>query len=249
MKIALTQSEGRLVGLAEALTERGHEVIRQPLIRTEPLVSEEVRGQAERLLACDWLLFTSSSAVEAWHALGLPLNNIHPRVGVVGEKTAEVILSYGGEVSLIGEPQNAEGLATVFLEQEVRGQETKGQEVERTVGLPQGNRSLQTLKERLGAHGVQTFPVTLYETVTCPWQAKEVDAVVLASPSAAQALPEEVGKRVTLVLLGPSTSAAIARRGWRYVQAEMPSAKAILKILEREAEEKEEVKQKSKEVA
>lgn len=232
MRIALTQSEGRLAGLAEALMKLGHEVIRQPLIRTQPLVSEEVRGQAERLLACDWLLFTSSSAVEAWHALGLPLSDIRPRVGVVGEKTAEVIRSHSGKVSLTGEPQNAEGLADVFLGQELKGQETKGQEVGKTVGLPQGNRSLRTLQERLGAHRVQTFPVTIYETVTCPWQAEEVDAVVLASPSAAQALPEEVGKRVTLISLGPSTSAAIARRGWAFVQASVPSTEGILETFD-----------------
>ena len=115
MKIALTQSEGRLAGLAEALRERGHEVVRQPLIRTQPLVSEAVRGRAERLLPCDWLLFTSPNAVEAWHALDLPLQNIGSTIGVVGEKTAEAVRALGGEVALTGKPQNAEGLAEVFL--------------------------------------------------------------------------------------------------------------------------------------
>ena len=223
MRIALTQSEGRLAGLADALTSRGHEVIRQPLIRTKPLLSKEVRERAERLLGCIWLLFTSPNAVEAWRALDLPLRNIHPKVGVVGERTAETVCAYGGVVSLIGNPQNAEGLAEAFLRQEVRG----------SVGLPRGNRSLETLQERLEAHSVQTFPITIYETVTCPWLSEEVvDAVVLASPSAAEALPGEVGKRARLISLGPSTSAAIARRGWRYTQADAPNADAILRTFE-----------------
>ncbi len=223
MKIALTQSEGRLAGLADALTSCGHEVICQPLIRTQPLTSEEVRGRAEKLLSYDWLLFTSPNAVEAWHALGLPFRNIHPNVGVVGEKTARAVYSFGGKVSLTGEPQNAEGLADAFLRQEVRG----------SAGLPQGNRSLKTLQERLEAHGVQTSSVTIYETATCPWRIEqEVDAVVLASPSAAEALPEKVGKRVKLISLGPSTSEAIVLRGWTCVQAEAPNADAILRTFE-----------------
>ena len=152
MKVALTQSEGRLAGLAEALTERGHEAIRQPLIRTEPILNEVVRGRAEELLGCSWLLFTSPNAAEAWHALGLPFKNIYPKVGVVGEKTARAVRTFSGEVALIGEPQNAEGLADTFLRREVTRQEVKV-----TVGLPRGNRSLTTLQERLEARGVKTL--------------------------------------------------------------------------------------------
>ncbi len=236
MKVALTQSEGRLAGLAEALTERGHEAIRQPLIRTEPMLSEAVRGQAERLLECSWLLFTSPNAAEAWHALGLPFKNINPKIGVVGEKTARAVHTFSGEVALIGEPQNAAGLADTFL---------RRQEVKVTVGLPRGNRSLKILQERLGAGGVKTSPVTIYQTVTCDWQAGEVDAVILASPSAAEALPEEVGKRAKLISIGPSTSAAVIGRGWRCIQAETPSAEAvertIVRTFEREEKGKEEV--------
>lgn len=222
MKVALTQSEGRLAGLAEALTEGGHEVVRHPLIRTEPILNEEVRGRAEDLLGCSWLLFTSPNAVEAWHALGLPLENVDPKVGVVGEKTAQAIRQFGAEVALIGEPQNAEGLAATFLRREVEG----------PVGLPRGNRSLKTLQERLEAHGVETLPVTVYQTLTCDWRAGEVDAVVLASPSAAEALPEEVGKHAKLISIGPSTSQAVERRGWHCRQAETPGAEDILKVFE-----------------
>ena len=230
MKIALTQSEGRLAGLAEALSAQGHEVIRQPLIQTKPLVNEEVRGQAEELLSCTWLLFTSPSAVEAWHVLGLPLQSIEPRIGVVGEKTAQAIRAFKGEVALTGKPQNAEGLADTFL------REVDLQEVQQTVGLPRGERALKTLQIRLEARGVQTLSVTIYQTVTCSWQIEEVDAVILASPSAAEALPEAVGRRAKLVSLGPSTSAAITERGWHYVQAKTPNSEAVLKMFKREEE-------------
>ena len=109
------------------------------------------------------------------------------------------------------------------------------------VGLPRGNRSLKTLQERLGAHGVETSAVTIYETRTCDWRAGEVDAVILASPSAAEALPDEVGKHAKLISIGPSTSRAVERRGWRCVQAETPSTEAVLRTIAKVFEREEEV--------
>ena len=44
LRIALTQSEGKLVALEQGLLEGGFEVIRAPLIETKPLVSKEVKG-------------------------------------------------------------------------------------------------------------------------------------------------------------------------------------------------------------
>lgn len=84
--VLLTHAEGRLEGLAEALAARGFQPVHLPLIATRPL---PVSARAAReLLGCDWLLFTSRSAVAAWCALGLPLAGARPRLGAVGEATA-----------------------------------------------------------------------------------------------------------------------------------------------------------------
>ena len=81
-RVALTQSEGGLMGLEEGLLERGFDVIRAPLIETKPILSEEVKQRASALLSCPWLLFTSPSAVEVWAALDLSFKRNF--IGTVG---------------------------------------------------------------------------------------------------------------------------------------------------------------------
>lgn len=223
MKVALTQSVGRLMGLEPALTARGYEVVRSPLIRTEPLLSAAVRERAAALLACPWLLFTSPAGVESWRALKLPLEGLRARLGAVGAKTAKVIAGCGGELALIGEPATAEGLAEAFLESPLAAS---------PVGLPRGDRALPTLPVLLEKMGFAVRPVVIYRTRLLPWVAGEVQAVILASPSAVEALPEEVGVSATLIAIGPSTGAAIRELGWRCVQAARPEATAVLAALE-----------------
>ena len=232
MRVALTQSEGRLAGLERALQERGFDVLRVPLIQTEPLLTPAVREAARALIGLPWLLFTSPAGVEAWGALGLPLESFSlngSRLGAVGDKTARALLEGGSEVSLVGEPQNAAGLAAVFLERGGEG----------PVGLPQGNRALPTLRDTLVRHGFETYPVVIYQTVGLEWadavkgDIKGVDVVVLSSPSAVAGLPDEVGARARLVTLGPSTADAVTARGWRAECAERPDAAAVIEVIER----------------
>ena len=221
VRVALTQSEGKLVGLEEGLLERGYEVVRQPLIETTPLLSEDVKGRARKLLECPWLLFTSPSAVEAWNALGLPFTQ--NLIGAVGQKTAAAIEARGGSVHLVGEPQTSAGLADAFLQ---------SAKAAGPVGLPRGNRALPTLQDTLETNGFETYPLVIYQTVEQLWNANDVDVVVLSSPSAVEALPNEVGKHAKLIALGPSTGAEINAYGWRYEQAKRPDSEAVLDLLE-----------------
>ena len=221
LKVALTQSPGKLAGLEAGLLERGFEVVRSPLIKTEPLLTEAVRKRAEDLLACPWLLFTSPSGVEAWGALELGFGRA--RLGAVGAKTAAALESLGGTVSLVGEPQTSLGLAEAFLQSAC---------ARAPVGLPRGDRALPTLQDALEKNGLETRPLVVYRTVTNAFSADDVDVVVLSSPSAVEALPRGVGARAVLVALGPSTGAAIEEYGWSYVQAERPDADAVIDALE-----------------
>ena len=228
MRVALTQSEGRLEGLEKALQARGFDVVRAPLIQTEPLLTPAVREAARALIGLPWLLFTSPAGIEAWEALGLPLEDASlngSRLGAVGDKTARALLQCGGEVSLVGEPQNAAGLAAVFLERGGEG----------PVGLPQGNRALPTLRDTLVHHGFETYPVVIYKTVGLEWpdDVKGVNVVILSSPSTVESLPDEVGARARLVTLGPSTADAVAARGWRAECAERPDAASVVEVIER----------------
>ena len=265
MRIVLTHAPGRFEGLDAALRRRGHTVVRAPLIATVPRTGEDVRAAAEALLTLPWLLFTSRSAVEAWSALeagwrapGEPAGGA-PRVGAVGRKTASALRAAGAEPALVAEraPRSA-GLADAFLQHP---------EAASPVGLPQGDRALPTLRRALERAGFETRPLVLYETVTQPWPgdatgsdagavgagrgdngagdaaalraaASAAELIVLASPSAADALPAEAAGRAALVAIGPTTAAALERRGLSPRQARAPSVGGVLEEVEAVAQER-----------
>ena len=273
MRIILTHAPGRFEGLETGLRRRGHTVVHAPLIATRARTGEEVRAAAEALLSLPWLLFTSRSAVEAWSALEVgwraPAGRSpgEPRVGAVGRKTASALRAAGAEPALVAErASRASGLADAFLQHP---------EAASPVGLPQGDRSLPTLRRALERAGFETRPLVLYETVTRPWTGdaagsavaatgiaanriaaagvtaagvtasdaasdaatRGAELVVLASPSAVDALPGEVAGRATLIAIGPTTAAALQRRGVACRQARAPSVGGVLDAIEAVAAE------------
>jgi uroporphyrinogen-III synthase len=221
-RVVLTQSPGRLDGLDALLAARGYEVVRRPLVETVPRTDARTRASAASLAALPWLLLTSRSTVEALAALAVDLAG--PRLGAVGPATAGAAEAAGGKVELTAVPSNAEGLAHAFLgHPEARG----------PVGLPRGNRALSTLEEMLGEAGIATRPLVVYDTRTRDWRDGAFDAVVLASPSAVEALPEAAARAGRLVTLGSTTSAAARARGWSCEEAALPTAEETLAALER----------------
>lgn len=227
MRVALTQSEGRLDGLADALAGAGHEVLRAPLVTSRPRLDESTALSARSLLACPWLLVTSRATVEAWQALGLPFAG--PALGAVGPGTARAIERAGGKVALVADPPDAAGLAATFL-RHVDPATLTG-----PVALPGGDRARLELSDTLTEAGVDTRPLVVYDTVRRAWTLAPdaVDAVLLASPSAVEAVPDEVARRAALVALGPSTSAALRSRGFTPLQASAPDTGGVLTVLER----------------
>lgn len=222
MKVLLTHREGRLEGLTAALGARGFKVAHVPLIETELLQGDEVVASARALLASDWLLFTSRTAVQAWAALGLPLTGEVPKLGVVGAGTGEEVARLGGTVALTAEPAHARGLLATF-----RARVTPPARV----GLPCGEQSLPTLADGLTQAGFGVAKVPLYRTVTKPFPAVKADLIVLASPSAVTALPETIAAQAQLVALGPSTSQAVRERGWHATEARTPDVTGVVQAV------------------
>ncbi|HEX7005450.1 MAG TPA: uroporphyrinogen-III synthase [Trueperaceae bacterium] len=221
-RVALTHSAGRLDDLAALLEERGFEVVRSPLVETVPRTDERTAAAAATLMSLPWLLITSRSTVEAIEELGGFAEG--PLIGAVGPATAAALQEVGAMVTFVATPNNARGLAHAFLAHPLaRG----------PVGLPRGNRALETLEQELGEAGFATRPLVVYDTRPQPWRGDGADALVLASPSAVEALPTEVGSRSRLVTLGETTSAAVRSRGWRCEEAQEPTAQATLAALER----------------
>ena len=221
-RVALTHSPGRLDDLVRLLQERGFEVVRQPLIETVPRTDPRTRAAAAGLMRLPWLLLTSRSTVEAIVELGGFADG--PLLGAVGPATARAIEAAGGQVALVANPHNAIGLANAFLAHP---------QAAGPVGLPRGNRALETLERELGEAGYATRPLVLYDTRQLQWQGEPADALVLASPSAVEALPAEVAARARLVTLGGTTSAAVRGRGWSCEEASEATPEATVAAIER----------------
>jgi uroporphyrinogen-III synthase len=217
--VALTQSLGRLETLEPRLKARGFQVLRVPLVRTVVLPTN-----LEPLRACPWWLISSVATVEALKTLGADF--AAHRFGAVGQATASAIHVTGGRVDLIAPEGNAASLAQQFLMLEPSG---RGEQV----GLPCGDRTLSTLSDELTRAGIITHKLCVYSSQPNPWplDVAQPDLIVLASPTAAHALPEHIAARASLIALGATTAASIHARGWTCRVAREPTAEALLELL------------------
>lgn len=227
MRVALTQSRGRLEVVQEMLGARGYEVLRQPLIETQPFLDEGTKLSAQKLLECSWLLFTSRTAAETWQKLSLDISlkpetrNPKPYIGAVGKKTAEALQQIGAEVSIIADQQNAENFAEMFLNHPKAAS---------PVGLPQGDKALGTVQQKLEAAGFEVRPLVVYKTILHPHRFDNIDVIVFSSPSAVEAA-ENIG-RAKIVAIGATTRKAVEARGWQGVQSASPEAVSIVEAID-----------------
>ncbi|WP_299430943.1 uroporphyrinogen-III synthase [uncultured Meiothermus sp.] len=224
MTVALTQSEGRLEGLESRLRQRGLEVWRVPLVRTQTRQGADL----SRLLDCPWWLFSSVAAVRAVLELGGSLQG--RRLGAVGEATKEALEQAGGLVELLGSATHAASLAEAFIALGEAG----------CVGLPQGHRALPTLARGLSEAGHQVRAVIVYDTFSLPWpdHLETPDLTLLASPSAAEALPVRIGANTHCLALGPTTARCLRERGWPHTTLPNPSEEEVVATIEQILERK-----------
>lgn len=217
MKVALTQSAGRLAELEPMLKERGFEVCRFPLVETSTIENADLQP----LFSCPWWLFTSVAAVKA--LVGLKADFSNRRLGAVGGATAKALQEAGGKLGLVSPRADAASLAEAFIARGEAG----------PVGLPQGDRALPTLADALACAGYPVVKVTVYRTTSGPWpQGVLPNITVLTSPSAVEALPQEVAERSSLVALGPSTAGALRARGLPHQVANEASVEGVLQAIE-----------------
>lgn len=231
-RIVLTRPAEQSAQLAARVAELGGEPVIWPLIRIAPV--EDAAG----LDAClreldrfDWIALTSANAARAvldrLAALGLPARALaRTRVACVGPRTAEAVREAGIEADLIPERADGLGLAAALAAVAPPGAR---------VLLPRSDRAEPDLPEALRRSGLQPVEVLAYRTVPVEVPpddpvrravlAGEVDAVLLASGSAAGALAAALGPelepwavrpagagRPLVACIGRPTAAA-ARRG------------------------------------
>jgi uroporphyrinogen III methyltransferase/synthase len=185
VKIVVTRSGGQAEPLVARLEALGHEVVRCPLIRIDPLGDEPIDPSPY-----DWIVVTSPNGA---HELARRLASAPLRIAAIGPGTAAALGEHGLHAELVPETHTQEGLAAELPPGRV------------LLAAAEGARRL-LVDER----GADFLP--LYRTVELRPPAPVGDVALLASASAARALAA-TGARLPVVAIGPQTAAEARERG------------------------------------
>ncbi|MGQ0723426.1 MAG: uroporphyrinogen-III synthase, partial [Candidatus Eiseniibacteriota bacterium] len=227
--VLVTREEGGGGPLSAALRSRGARVVNLPLLETLPPEDPgALRAEAARLDSYDWVVLTSARAARA--LAEATRNGGQPRLAVVGEATAREARARGWEPAVVGRGGAAD-LAVALAE--------SGAKLD-------GARVLWAAADRARSDGVRALEsagasvrvVTAYRTVTRrhaevrgTLAGEAIDAVALASPSAAEALAAGLaGAWFTLPVaaIGATTADAARRLGFTdVVTADRPDFEAL----------------------
>ena len=193
MRVVVTRAEVQADPLAERLEALGHEVVRCPLLRIEPIGDEPIDPAPY-----DWVVVTSpNGAAELARRLVAPPR----RLAAIGPGTEAELRTRGLRPDLVPAVSTQEGVLA---------------ELPRPAGsvlFAGAEDARRLLVDELGADFI-----ALYRTRTVrPTKPPQGDLVVLASASAARAYAE-LGLSIPAVSIGPETTAAAQEAGVRVVQ-------------------------------
>ena len=231
--VLLTRAAERSDTLATALAELGADTFSFPVIATGPPESLAALDAAiARLPGYDWVVFTSSNAVDAFMArlevAGRDLRALGGvRVCCVGPATAARTASVGLLADLVPKDATAEGVMVAL--EEALG--TSGIARSRFL-MPRAEEGRDVIPEGIAAAGGTIDVVTAYRTV-CPEQPdagelvallerRAISAVTLTSPSCVRNLAKRLGGEerlrallhgVAVATIGPTTSTAARKAG------------------------------------
>lgn len=223
-RVALTGAAGRDAGLADAVAAVGGVAREFPLIAFAPAPPD---GPLDRALArlgrYDWILFTSATA-PAFVADRLPPAErapALPKIAVVGPATARAVEAALTTPDFVAVTHTAAAMAGELVAAGIRGR----------VLLPAADIASSDLADLLHAAGAEVETVTAYRTgagdggpaLATAIDGGEVDAVLLASPSAARGLADALTSRhggpladrmPAILCIGPSTASAARAIGF-----------------------------------
>src|SRR5579862_2724024 len=185
MRIVVTRAEAQADELAARLEALGHDVVRCPLIRVEPLGDEPIDPSPY-----DWVVVTSPNGARE---LARRLVRRPRQLAAIGPGTAEALLDHGLRVDLVPTTHTQEGLLAELPPGRVL--------------LAAAESARRLLVEERGADFLP-----LYRTVELRPAPPEGDVALVASPSAARALAA-TGSRLPVVAIGPQTEAEALAQG------------------------------------
>ena len=185
MKIVVTRSGEQAEELVARLEALGHEVVRCPLIRIEPLGDEPIDPAPY-----DWVVVTSPNGARE---LARRLTAQPRHLAAIGPGTADELGAHGLHAELVPKAHTQEGLLAELPPGRV------------LLAAAEGARRL-LIDER----GADFVP--LYRTVELRPPAPDGDVALLASASAARALAA-TGASLPVVAIGPQTAAEAREHG------------------------------------
>ena len=218
-RVLVTRPREQAVELVSRLTILGADAIEAPLIRIEPPEDlGPLRDAAATAGAFDWIVFTSTNAVNAFMKALLEgdgdVRTLRgPRLCAVGTGTAEKLATYGIKVDLVpGEFRSEALVSTIKAAGRVDGAR---------VLLPRANIGREVVADQLRQAGAVVTDVVAYRTILndTPHPGDpdvyklllegRIDVVTFASPSAARSFVKIYGAEAAADLLSHTVVAVI----------------------------------------
>jgi uroporphyrinogen-III synthase len=227
-RIALTRPIAQSTDWRARLEALGAEVVELPLIKVSKDVNLHTLNEVfQEIGGYEWIIFTSVNGVkyffEEFHRVYDDIRSFGlMRVAVVGEATAAAIREQHLRVELQPKKANAEELAKALIERE-------GMDSAKVLVIT-GNQNREALVQILEEARAIVDILPVYKTeetnlsadpVAGDFRAKGADAILFASPSAAQSFFDQAAalklaakaKRPLAGSIGPSTTATMKQLG------------------------------------
>ncbi|HXW34257.1 MAG TPA: uroporphyrinogen-III C-methyltransferase [Acidimicrobiales bacterium] len=244
--VVVTRAVDQAGELSVLLDVAGANVIGLPVIEFDVPSDggEGLARAAEHVSDYEWIVFTSTNAVNAFLAeLHDARSLASNRVAAVGTSTADSLLRFGIRADLVPEESSAEDLARAMPDREPRTGSPASSNAGRVL-FPRSNIARPALASALRKKGWTVEEVEAYRTVTADpgpgtdalvERASRADVVTFASPSAVEGFMKLVGNRrvpPTVVCIGPVTAVAAEQQGLQVsVVADRREASGIVSAL------------------
>lgn len=215
-----------------------------PLIQVSEMIAQTDESELQRCADFDWLIFTSQSAVKAFHSkmerFNMTSQQIPPKIAAVGTQTAAALEKIGFTVEFIPSVFSADVFVKQFKPTDNR---------ELRVMFLKGNLAGSIIREELP---FQVEEWMIYETGSCLdsvssiielLKTEQSTTVLFASPSAVRvfeegAVPVVGWKGFTVGAIGHVTEKALLEAGAEvHVKPETYTLKELVKALARRKEE------------
>jgi uroporphyrinogen III methyltransferase/synthase len=230
-RVLVTRPREQAAEVVDLLTGLGAEPIEAPMIRIAPPEDPApLKQAAENASSFDWIVFTSTNAVEAFMSTLLSgAQDVRalkgPKLCTVGPGTAEKLASYGIKVDVIPSEFKAEAVVETLMR--------AGDMQAARVLLPRADIGREVIADELRKAGAQITDVVAYRTVADDVQRegdpdvygllleRKIDVVTFTSASAVRSFARIYGaeqavdllRKVVVAVIGPVTADAAAQLG------------------------------------